>query len=497
MSEKGKIHSKKQIQIIGQGTYGCVVRPEINCQTQQPGSREYLTKIQIQDYLSDRETTIGKVIKTVPNYRFFFAPIIEHCNLNLSTITNGQLEKCEIVTNSLQKKEHVQFASNKIQYIGQNSFADYFGKLLTSSSSKTSQDKVAGLSHKRMNLYIRKIVETHIYLLNSVHTLAEYGIVHLDIKENNIMHDDKNDVFILIDFGLSMITKDMEASTYEKNSEHPFGVLIETYSPWCIEIVMLSYIARQITKQTEDAKTKKIIRRVDEAKFRAKITSTEEMKRHCGIFMTKNDILQTSIFTQDERRDLENRLHKWIDGFKGKTWREAWTQILTTHKSWDNYGLAVMYLYELMDTTLIKYVLFGQNPQQQPTDNAPAKLEMKHTDGIWNTLTNAVGSMVGSKLTEEERQEFHFLAEYVNLLKSIILADPNSRKLPMETSKSMTHIFKFLNKKSYVDVVTILNTKILTVENMDKIKNKRLKRTVNDLENEKEVVEMVKKDVKQ
>ena len=40
MKEEGNIH------IIGQGTYGCVYSPNIECETQKLGSKKFLSKIQ-------------------------------------------------------------------------------------------------------------------------------------------------------------------------------------------------------------------------------------------------------------------------------------------------------------------------------------------------------------------------------------------------------------------------------------------------------------------
>ena len=49
MKEEGNIH------IIGQGTYGCVYSPNIECETQKLGSKKFLSKIQRRDKTSKNE----------------------------------------------------------------------------------------------------------------------------------------------------------------------------------------------------------------------------------------------------------------------------------------------------------------------------------------------------------------------------------------------------------------------------------------------------------
>ena len=52
--------SQNNIQIIGQGTYGCVYRPNIDCQTKKIDSKQFLSKIQRKDKTSKNEIVIGK-----------------------------------------------------------------------------------------------------------------------------------------------------------------------------------------------------------------------------------------------------------------------------------------------------------------------------------------------------------------------------------------------------------------------------------------------------
>lgn len=469
----------KPAQIIGQGTYGCVFRPDINCHTQLPGSNDYLSKISLQNTFSMTEISIGKVIKSIPNFHFFFAPILESCDINVSTIDHSQIEKCDVITksyansyaNSLTGSTIPKFVSNKIRYVGNQDLNAYLYHILIAECNNSSLVKCLSHLKKTKNIInlLSKVVETHLYLLNSIKLLNENGIVHLDLKFNNIIHDKDNDVFIIIDFGLSKQIKDMEATNYQKYSKRRFGVLVETYPPWAIDIVMLSYIAKQIKTNNSIADLNASV--VDLEKFKSKITETQlhEMKRHCTLYATKNEVFQMSIFTETDRKTMETKLHKWIDGFKGKTMREIWTTILSFNKSWDNYSLAVMFLQIFQDTGILDFIL--RSPSQLPDKN-----------NVWTTISNVV-----TGATSEQRKGFHFLIEYATLMKNIILAEPMSRPAPLDTSTQIKTIFKRIDRAVFAKLVKLLNVKILQPKNIETIKANQLRRNLKDITAERDL----------
>lgn len=477
----------KHAQIIGQGTYGCVFRPEINCRTQLPGSDEYLSKISVEDQISQTEIGIGKVIQTFPNYRFFFAPILEYCDINISTIDQRQVEKCEVFEKSMKSAQTLgklpKFISSKIHYVGNQNFSEYFAKLLIKSCSHQSPNncfKSTSKNTKHITQFLSKIVDVHLYLLHSIKLLGDNGIVHLDLKFNNFIYDKENDVFIIIDFGLARLVKDMEAANYEQNIKTKFGVLIETYPPWAIDIVILSFIAKYVHKTISKSSG------VDSVKFNAKIDDSHItiLKRHCTLYATKNPVLQLQLFTETDRKMVETQLHKWVDTFKGKTWKDAWTSIWSSNKTWDNYSLAVMYLHEFQDTGIMDIIL-------RPITNMK---QIDHQDtnpkqsNVWTTISSAI---VGA--TSEQRKDFHFLIEYVSILKNIILAEPTARKTPDVTSNEIKTIFQKLDRAVFEEVVKQFNAKILTPKNIETIKANKLRRNLEDLKTERDMYEMVAK----
>lgn len=388
------IPKKKIFRLIGQGTYGCTIHPGINCATQRIDSVKYVSKLQIKDAYSKSEIEMGKIIQKIPNYSFFFAPILEHCNVHLSTIDLKQIEQCKPIVENKKENSDNTFISNKIRYLGNKTFGKFF----------------YGLLGQRSN-YLQKLLESHIYLLNSLKILNRYGILHLDIKENNIMYDKTNDVFIIIDFGFSIESKTIQVQNYIQATQ-PFGKNTDAYHPWCIEIHLLSYIARY--SQSPNVFFQQTITNIN----------IEELKRRCTLFVKKNIIFKTSFFSENESQQFELALHKWVDGFKGKMWKDVWGILVSSHTSWDNYGLAVMYLFELYDS------------------NEP----------IYST-------------------------NYIDILKRIIMAFPEKRSNPEETSQEIKKIFRILDK-------TVLN-KMINIEKpilKKEVKERKDRRTFQEVE---------------
>ena len=129
----------KTIKLINQGTFGCVFRPGLKCGTNAVDSNQFITKVQVDADEVHRETEIGEIIKKIPKYQYRFAPIIETCPIDISTIGNTEIKKCEVIMNTAQKKTNPRFVSNKIQYVGRDTLGDYLDRLLISNRTNHSK----------------------------------------------------------------------------------------------------------------------------------------------------------------------------------------------------------------------------------------------------------------------------------------------------------------------------------------------------------------------
>lgn len=413
-----ELEKKKDIYILGQGTYGCVYRPEVDCKNTDTGSTEYISKIHQDDRSSKAEIRIGKLVKTIPRYGMRFGPIIDNCPVNYGKITNDELSACKMYVRAKKKKTDVKFMSSKLKYVGKHTLGQFLDSIIVTKQ----RNNAANASQ-----YIKRITETHLYLLESITELNKKGVVHMDLKNNNIMYDSQNNVPIVIDFGLSYQMDRLNIDSYEKKATAAFGVDVKAYTPWCFEIIVLSYVARKISNTKKYTVSKELLD--------TPIVDVQPLLNLCNAYVDEMDILKTGIFDASEKEGYKNQLKKWATEFKGKTWRTIWKEVSKTYASWDNYGLSTMYLTELNISGLIKC-----NP------------------------SNAA-----------DNTEMDFLYQYVKELKSVILSDPLKRATALETRARLDTIFRKTSGKLYNEKITKFAGMVNSSDGQKRIINDRLK----------------------
>ena len=410
------------IQIIGQGTYGCVYRPNIDCKTKKIGSKQYLSKIQPKDKTSKNEISMGKIITSMPEkiYSQRFAPILESCPIEIGKMEEQQFTTCKMIVQGKEKIKKTGLMSNKLQYVGKQTLGDYLNSNLTTKQNAKQ--------------YMKKVAETHIYLLKSLEILNEQHILHLDLKHNNIMFDESKGVPIIIDFGLSYNSQNLELSNY-KVQETPFGIIADFYIPWTIETVMLSHIAKKFALDPKQIINEQIL---DQTITNANLKELENIVKK---YVSKHGLVQSKkIFTNEEEKQYEKDLLDWVWGFKDTTWRSVWTSIISSSKSWDSYSLSILYLIELQISGLLQL---------------------------------------------SKKYENTFLNKYVDLLKQTILSKPGERLLPSEIRKELYSIFTSVNKEKYHHTIKDI-TKVVQ-ENKEEIEKNRIKENLNALQEEKQI----------
>ena len=407
-------NKRNNFRIIGHGGYGCVISPEIKCKTQIPGSREYLSKIQKNRHQTQVEIEIGEIIqKELPNqFHLYFSPIISHCPVNLEKMEKQNISQCRPLTKGNNPLQPPTFISGKIKYIGKKSMGDRLQEIISTKSLKT---------------YIKTIVNSQIYLLRSIQKLSEMGIIHLDIKENNIMYNDAQDIFIIIDFGLAVKTNQLTTMTPTQQL-FPHPTESHKYDPWSIDVVLLTYIETKIQTQTQ---TQTLTQ-----------SDIEELKRRCTLFCEQNPVLQIkSAFSEYSRKKLKQELHKWIDTFNGKTWEYAWKQLTANHKSWDNYSLAVAYLFELEDSDIM------------------------------------------NKFLPDKDTDKNVMKKYMEMLKKIVLSMPNDRPDPKDTLQTLIAIFNHIDGKEYSKWIHEMEPRI----DIKQIQHNKKLRTLSQIEDDTQI----------
>ena len=112
---------------IGEGTYGCVFYPGLNCtksKVKQESTKEYISKIQRKNSILKNETEIGLKIQQIPNYDEKFSPIIDNCPIKIAEIDTIQISDCKTI-----KDTDTDLELSKIKYIGDKSIKKYLSEI--------------------------------------------------------------------------------------------------------------------------------------------------------------------------------------------------------------------------------------------------------------------------------------------------------------------------------------------------------------------------------
>ena len=408
---------KEKHTLLAQGTYGCVYRPGFQCKTNKPTSKNFVSKLQVDNTGSLLEVEFGKRIKkNVRNYSLFFAPIVESCEINVTNIDERYMNQCEVY----EKYKNKAFSSNKMEYVGDQTFCDFFIDFM---SNTDSPDK--------MKRFLTKLVDAHTYLLSSLELLIQQNIIHADLKENNILYHNKNYTFVIIDLGLASDSKMLELSNYKKDvSKRPFGVQTDSYVPWALDLNLLSYIARQVQTQRVDG----VYNALDPAIFDSVPTRTHiaEMKEIVTKYIETNPLFAKKCFTDKDLNEFEKRYHALIKSWRENTWGEIWTLIQVHYRSWDTYALNVTILRLLMDTNITDFL--NENTKYKEVEKP-----------VQNRLGDTI-RMAFTGNAQDNLETVHFFKQYLEWLKTSILCGPAERPLPLDCIPKIKSFFSKIPK---------------------------------------------------
>ena len=328
-NNKGNI----EIKMINQGSYGCIFKPGIKCDDNNKDNIETISKIQKMNPQLENEINIGKSILKISDYQWYFAPIIENCEIDIYKISKTETDKCNVIKNeetvSVYNNTKPRFVSNKIRYVGNMTLDTHLFKIsyninnLNKTLLYTTQHLLVGL--EKLNI-------------NKVNT-----IIHFDLTNNNIIYDEKNRVPIIIDFGLSF-----ESSKLLLKPLNTVFYTTELYPYWCVEIYFISIIVN--TKSLKEDRTVK-----------QNIVTEGDIIEIINTFFEKNTLFKLDILKL-EIKSLKDKYINYFNKFKNILWKTCLDELLLDdinnlkdYSVWDVYSLAVTYLFIIEKHNFTKY----------------------------------------------------------------------------------------------------------------------------------------------
>lgn len=331
-----------EIELISQGAYGCIFRPDIPCEKSLNPNKKYISKIQLNDVNITNEFSIGEQIQTIPLYYLYFSPILSKCIVSIQQLTQKQVEKCDILKD--RNESETALISTKIKYVGNKDIEEY---LLSFPQSNTKTHVMQSDSHTHRqshshNPYKSKLLYCLYYVLQSAKILNEKGIIHFDIKEKNIMYDEYIQAPLLIDFGLSFIpqrvTPDNISNIFYTKQVYPY---------WCIEVFILSYIVNRTTEEIIDDETSIVPSEFDLKNTNVSETKIDELLRtyqdEMEMFFEK---YMNKQFAKEEIQNYMKSIKSFLMQYDGTSWKDNVYNNLfipQMYNTWDIYSIAITF----------------------------------------------------------------------------------------------------------------------------------------------------------
>jgi len=268
--------------------------------------------------------------------------------------------------------------------------------------------------------FVELMLETHMTLLDSLQKLAQVGIVHNDLKENNIICRDEDGRPIIIDFGLSLEAAYLKlpSSLTETSRIHEYFFKYDPiYSIWAIDIALLNYMLDTLNNEWLTSIVTKS--HVDDLLLHAPLGDRKIVSQYLSKFINTtwrtllvqlrkdNDddwieliylkhgyqwrtepITETHVinvinnyirnlpvmnadvlsgeFYNPELQAFKDKLITYFSKFYGQEWQVLFDELVQYSNSWDNYALSLIYLHLLEAADLDDDTDSTTNPNKIP-----------------------------------------------------------------------------------------------------------------------------------
>ena len=250
MSNKNSNYKEqKGGKLIGQGTYGCVFRPNIPCSEGKfsEESDNYISKIVDDAHINDEFHIISdwKLSKIDPDQKFIIYPI-ENCEIP-EDIDNRSIYNCDMLTETLDDFDidnttHKKEIKENMHNLFHNIIQKYGGKSLL--DFRTTNRNIL----KRFQC--KDFVLMYLSLLKGILLLYVNRLSHRDIKYPNVIVYEKDGVHLAKYIDLGLMAKFVDGVDEEENNWSEWTGT--DYSYWPVDIDAYCSVEDGLYSQIKD-----------------------------------------------------------------------------------------------------------------------------------------------------------------------------------------------------------------------------------------------------
>jgi serine/threonine protein kinase len=208
-SKKHSLHKGTRKQrggkVLGSGAYGCIFKPPLLCKGQESRSNNYITKLMTNKHANQELREINELkpyVARIPNAdRYFILNGISSCIPQ--SFTENDLQNFDSKCYALTKKGiKAQDVEEKVKHSLVLGIQMPDGGL---SASQYLSDPM--LSNKEVKDFILALKNLIVY---GIHPLNKAGVIHADIKSQNMVYNPETKELRLIDWGLAKVVNQLD-----------------------------------------------------------------------------------------------------------------------------------------------------------------------------------------------------------------------------------------------------------------------------------------------
>lgn len=197
---------------VAQGSYGCVHRPSLFCSPpHHPDYRGKVSKVMTTHNMNKELKEYVLIARADPKQKFYLGKP-ETCPLGITPINKPPLEKCSMSKDIIQKPQDYSLIIMKDGGQNWDEFADMM-KNLPVNRENISRMEMFWVEARRMIYGVKAFIEN--------------GIMHHDLKAQNIVYNEPTQRSNFIDFGLMEDMKETEKRCH--NSQYGYATFHWSY----------------------------------------------------------------------------------------------------------------------------------------------------------------------------------------------------------------------------------------------------------------------------
>ena len=286
------------------------------CKRKETGTNsnpEYENRIELKTELTEMMIKNSMLLKSIASYNLYFQPILNMGDISVGEITEDNIECRDVMTTRMGKIDEPKIIS-----------------LRTRKYDMTCMRYIREtIGIKRWQIYVESFLQT----LQILKELSKKKMVHMDIHQDTLLYSVEKGRPILS--GFHLLFESDELMNMESAWEQYFPEF-DQYSPWCIDIYLLSKLATIKEKQEGSTLNKQMI------------------LKWCEEYMNHPKSIYNKIMNMEKREEYLLNLETHFGGYTSI--KSLFEYLIEKSRTWDLHSVCILYLRIAIDAKITRFM---------------------------------------------------------------------------------------------------------------------------------------------